>query len=125
MEQLAQLFQALAEPNRIRIINLLLDTQELCVCDLERVLAIPQTRVSRHLAFLRKAGLVSARREGQWMHYQFVRHGTFPTRFYTEMKAAFAEIPALTTDIQLLHTVAKLVCMPLVPKKSTRTRVNS
>ncbi len=66
----AQLFRALSEPLRLRILNLLLNRSELCVCDLVTALDAPQSLVSRHLAYLRRAGLVLARREGVWMHYR-------------------------------------------------------
>lgn len=63
-------FEALADPIRRRILALLLGAHERCVCDLHGALAIPQPKVSRHLAVLREAGLVLARREGVWMHYR-------------------------------------------------------
>ncbi len=69
MEQLTQTFKALAEPVRLRIINLLINEPSLCVCDLVSVLDISQSTVSRHLAYLKNAGLVHAWREGTWMHY--------------------------------------------------------
>jgi ArsR family transcriptional regulator len=62
-------FNALADETRIRILNLLYEG-ELCVCDIMRVLGEPQSKVSRHLAYLRRAGLVQARKEGLWMYYQ-------------------------------------------------------
>ena len=66
---LERLFQALADPTRLRIIGLLLDG-EVCVCDLHASLDISQPKASRHLASLRRAGLVAARRDGLWMHYR-------------------------------------------------------
>jgi ArsR family transcriptional regulator len=70
LESTANLFKSLSEPVRLRILNLLIHAeQEICVCDLITVLAVPQSVISRHLAYLRKADLVSARREGVWMHY--------------------------------------------------------
>jgi len=66
---LAKLFQALADPTRLRILGLLL-TGEVCVCDIHESLRIPQPKASRHLAYLRRAGLVDGRREGLWVHYR-------------------------------------------------------
>jgi ArsR family transcriptional regulator, arsenate/arsenite/antimonite-responsive transcriptional repressor len=63
------LFKALADATRLRILGLLL-TGEVCVCNIHQALRIPQPRASRHLAYLRSAGLVEARREGLWMHYR-------------------------------------------------------
>ena len=62
-------FKALADPTRLRIINLLAD-QEVCVCYFVEILQTNQPKISRHLAYLRRAGIVSARREGIWMHYR-------------------------------------------------------
>ena len=62
-------FKALADVTRLRILGLLL-TGEVCVCHIHESLRIPQPKASRHLAYLRKAGLVEARREGLWMHYR-------------------------------------------------------
>lgn len=110
IDRLTKLFQAIGEENRMRIINLLLDTEELCVCDIERVLDIPQPRVSRHLNYLKQAGIVSARRNGQWMHYRLVRDSEFHDSLYKELKDVFATIPRLKRDIRSLHTANCLVC---------------
>jgi ArsR family transcriptional regulator len=63
------LFQALGDATRLRILGLLL-TGEVCVCDIHESLRLPQPKVSRHLAYLRKAGLVKAERRGLWVHYR-------------------------------------------------------
>ena len=70
MRDLAELFKALADETRLEILTLLLIGGELCVCDVEGALAITQSKASRHLRYLRAAGLVVNRREGVWMHYQ-------------------------------------------------------
>jgi ArsR family transcriptional regulator len=62
------LFKALADPIRQRIVNLIAE-QEVCVCFFVEALDVPQPTISRHLAYLRRAGLVNARRDGKWMHY--------------------------------------------------------
>jgi ArsR family transcriptional regulator len=64
-------FRALADQTRLRILNLLQEG-ELCVCHLVAVLDVPQPTASRHLAYLRRTGLVVARKEGLWMHYSLV-----------------------------------------------------
>jgi len=68
---LDQLFRALADPTRLRILNLMAE-QEVCVCYFIEVIAAPQPKISRHLAYLRRAGIVGARREGKWMHYRLL-----------------------------------------------------
>src|SRR5512141_923587 len=62
------MFRAFSDRTRLRILSLL-RAGELCVCDIVDLLAAPQPKVSRHLAYLRRAGLVLARRQGMWMHY--------------------------------------------------------
>jgi len=64
-------FLALADKTRLRLLNLMGD-QELCVCYCVEILKQPQPKISRHLAYLRGAGIVEARREGKWMHYRIV-----------------------------------------------------
>lgn len=66
---MAILFAALADPTRLRLLNLM-DGREVCVCYFVEILRQGQPKISRHLAYLRKAGLVEARREGKWMHYR-------------------------------------------------------
>ena len=69
-ESLAALFKTLSEPVRLRIVYLLLEKGELCVCDLVETLELSQSVVSRHLAYLRNNNLVSTRREGVWVYYR-------------------------------------------------------
>ena len=66
------LFKALADPVRLRLLNLLADG-EVCVCHLHQALELPQSTVSRHLAYLRKCGLVLGRKEGLWVHYRLAK----------------------------------------------------
>ena len=67
--QMEALFGALGDATRLRILGLLL-TGEVCVCDIHESLKIPQSKASRHLAYLRRAGLVETRRDGLWIHYR-------------------------------------------------------
>ena len=64
-------FQALGDNTRLRLLNLMED-QEICVCYFVEILGGPQSKISRHLAYLRSAGIVEARRGGKWMHYRIV-----------------------------------------------------
>jgi ArsR family transcriptional regulator, arsenate/arsenite/antimonite-responsive transcriptional repressor len=68
---LEDLFRALADRTRLRLVNLMAGG-EICVCFLVEALGISQPKVSRHLAYLRRAGVVAARRDGKWMHYRLV-----------------------------------------------------
>ena len=69
LEALTSVYAALADSTRLRILSLLGDG-EICVCHIHASLDVPQPTASRHLAYLRKSGLVEARREGIWMHYR-------------------------------------------------------
>ncbi|GAB6041548.1 hypothetical protein JCM17961_22230 [Endothiovibrio diazotrophicus] len=65
-----QLFQALANPTRLRLVMLVVGAGELCVCELTRAIGESQPKVSRHLALLRDGGLLQDRRQGVWVHYR-------------------------------------------------------
>ena len=69
MESLATLFQSLADTTRLRLLILLQDGSEYCVCDLMAALDMPQSTVSRHLAYLKRNGWLQDRRAGIWMYY--------------------------------------------------------
>ncbi len=66
---LAVFFAALADPTRLRLLNLM-NGREVCVCYFVEILKQSQPKISRHLAYLKRAGIVDARREGKWMHYK-------------------------------------------------------
>jgi ArsR family transcriptional regulator, arsenate/arsenite/antimonite-responsive transcriptional repressor len=69
---LASIFLALSDRTRLRLLNLM-SGGEICVCYFVEILGEPQPKISRHLAYLRRMGLVNARREGKWMHYRINR----------------------------------------------------
>ena len=69
LEALTKVYAALADPTRLRILALL-GEGEICVCHIHASLDVPQPTASRHLAYLKKSGLVEARRAGIWMHYR-------------------------------------------------------
>ena len=68
------LFRTLSDPTRLRLLNLL-DCGETCVCELTGTLRVVQPKVSRHLAQLKRAGLVEAQRQGKWVHYRWAKNG--------------------------------------------------
>ena len=72
LSEMEALFKALADATRLRILGLLL-TGEVCVCDIHESLKVPQPKASRHLAYLRRSGLVETRRDGLWIHYRLAR----------------------------------------------------
>jgi ArsR family transcriptional regulator, arsenate/arsenite/antimonite-responsive transcriptional repressor len=69
LREMETLFKALGDETRLRILGLLL-SGEVCVCDIHESLKIPQPKASRHLAYLRRSGLVQTRRDGLWVHYR-------------------------------------------------------
>ena len=70
MRDLAAVFRALADETRLEVLALLSKHGELCVCDLQQVLGINQSKTSRHLQYLKHAGLLTDRRAGLWVHYR-------------------------------------------------------
>src|SRR3954447_22120208 len=76
LEEPTRLLRALADPVRLRLLNLLAEDREVCVCHLHEALGLPQPTVSRHLAYLRKCGLAVGRKEGLWVHYRLAKPGS-------------------------------------------------
>ncbi|WP_261842647.1 ArsR/SmtB family transcription factor [Aliamphritea ceti] len=106
MEASAQFFKALSEPVRLRLLNILNQHDEVCVCDLVDCLGISQSLASRHLAYLRNSGLVQARREGVWMHYR-LQGDAWQISWLKEMLDQLAKREQqLVTDLQTLTELA-------------------
>jgi ArsR family transcriptional regulator len=90
-------FRALADQTRLRILQLL-SGGELCVCDIVAHLDVPQPKASRHLAYLRRAGLVLARKEGLWSYYRLAPARTaFEKQLRECLAASFRELPPLAS----------------------------
>jgi ArsR family transcriptional regulator, arsenate/arsenite/antimonite-responsive transcriptional repressor len=101
------MFRAFSDSTRLRILNLL-KPGELCVCELVRVLDLPQPKVSRHLAYLRKAGLVSGRKDGLWMYYTLApAKNSFHQKLMECLSCCFQDVPALANDAKRLSRSAK------------------
>jgi len=96
------LFRAFADETRLRILNLLLDG-ELCVCDLCAILGQSQPKISRHLAYLRSAGLVVARDAGRWKFYSIPRgRAPLERRLLECIRGCLREIEPLADDLAAL-----------------------
>ncbi len=95
----ARLFKSLADETRLKILWLLIGQEELCVCDIMRVLGITQSKASRHLRYLYHLGLVTDRREGLWMYYSLSAaagsHGDKLLKVLDEMLTPLPEAKAL------------------------------
>ena len=104
IETLSALFKSLSEPIRIRIIYLLMQKGELCVCDIVDALGLSQALVSRHLAYLRRNNLVQARQQGVWVHYQITQEGSHDlTNLFTFLDEQAALITECQNDIVRLE----------------------
>lgn len=102
-----RLFRAFADATRLRILSLLL-RGELCVCDIVSTLDVPQPTTSRHLAYLRKAGLVEARREGLWMHYRLApARSAMHKKLIECLSCCFQDFPQLAKDAKRLGRCTK------------------
>ncbi len=114
------LFKALADQTRLRLINLIGD-DEVCVCFFVEVLKINQPKISRHLAYLRRAGVVSARREGKWIHYRLVEPpDPHAANIFREVRAALPNDPAMKSDRARLE---KICCAPQLPVQLKRAPI--
>ena len=111
------LFRALADRTRLRLLNLMGD-DEVCVCFLVEALGMSQPKISRHLAYLRRAGIVAARREGKWMHYR-LESPTDPhaTAVIDGVRAYLNSNPQMRMDRSRL---VKLCCSPKVSAQLKR-----
>ncbi len=106
---LALLFAALADRTRLRLLNLM-SGREVCVCYFVEILRQSQPKISRHLAYLRRAGVVVARREGKWMHYKIVlpQHAGAATILRETLSVLRTETE-MQRDLSLLN---KACCAP-------------
>ena len=104
MRDLSLFFAALADENRLRLLYLMKDG-EICVCYLQGVLQTNQPKVSRHLAYLKRAGLVEARRDGKWMHYRLKKLGSSQERVLGETLQQLQKAAPIKKDAQRLKQI--------------------
>jgi len=118
--RIAFLFKALADHTRLRLINLIGD-DEVCVCFFVEVLKINQPKISRHLAYLRRAGVVSARRDGKWIHYRLVEPpDPHAANIFREVRAGLPNDPVMKSDRARLE---KICCAPQLPVQLQRAPI--
>ncbi|MFP5226321.1 MAG: ArsR/SmtB family transcription factor [Acidobacteriota bacterium] len=107
--ELAPLFAALADPTRLRLLNLIAG-REVCVCYLVEILRQGQPKISRHLAYLRRAGIVAARRDGKWMHYRLATpHNPAAASILATVLESLGRDPQLEADRERL---SRACCQP-------------
>jgi len=119
MHKTVELFKALADETRLRILSLLSDG-ELCVCEITKVLDIGQPKASRHLAVLRQAELVSDRREGMWMYYSLAQPQGGTQRWIVAwLESARRELPQAAADLKALQKLQRSggLCGPLCAER--------
>jgi ArsR family transcriptional regulator len=107
------LFKALADRTRLRLLNLMA-AGEVCVCFFVEVLGTNQPKISRHLAYLRRAGVVSARREGKWMHYRIATpEDPHAARVFTEVLTWLGEDRGMQKDRARMENICCAVRLPV------------
>ncbi len=107
-------FKAVADPTRLRLLNLLRIQGEVCVCDLTRVIDAPQATVSRHLACLRRTGLVQTRRESNWIHYRLSSaENDFHRKVLECLECCPDEVTQLRDDQAAVRGKPNYPCSPL------------
>ena len=117
---LENLFKALADRTRLRLISLIGDS-EVCVCFLVEILKTSQPKISRHLAYLRRAQIVAARREGKWMHYRLTEPpDEHAARILREVRASLGEHPEFQRDREKLEKVCCAVQLPVQLRRAPR-----
>ena len=110
--QMELLFRALADRTRLRLLNLMA-AGEVCVCFFVEVLGTNQPKISRHLAYLRRAGVVAARREGKWMHYRIATpEDPHAARVFAEVMAWLGEEREMQKDRARMESIC---CAPRLP----------
>src|SRR5215211_7496370 len=106
-------FLALADKTRLRLLNLMRE-DEICVCYFTEVLGESQPKISRHLAYLRNAGIVSARRDGKWMHYAIeIPSNPFALRVLQDTLEWLKAQDDMRSDLKKLATVCCAVDVPV------------
>jgi ArsR family transcriptional regulator, arsenate/arsenite/antimonite-responsive transcriptional repressor len=115
-----ELFKALADRTRLRLINLMGD-DEVCVCFFVEVLKLNQPKISRHLAYLRRAGVVASRREGKWMHYRIVEPpDPRAASIFREVLASLANDSSMKRDRARLAQICCALQLPVQLQKAPR-----
>lgn len=109
VQALTRFFKALSDETRLRIVGLL-GEGELCVCHIEAALELSQPMVSRHLATLRAAGIVEARREGTWMHYRLAAQSEVAVQ--AQLRLLKGTLQKRATDTKRLQKIKGRIACP-------------
>ena len=113
--------KACADQTRLRLINLLAREGEICVCHLVDVLGTNQPKVSRHLAYLKRAGLVSDRKDGLWVHYRLSNTPPRHARMLIEcLNHCFTDSAEMQRDVATLKQVRSAKPIVQITRKNPR-----
>jgi DNA-binding transcriptional ArsR family regulator len=109
VRQLEAALKAAADPTRTRVLKLL-DGRELCVCQIQAVLGLAPSTVSKHLSVLKAAGLVDDRREGRWIHYSLSggEHNPYASELLGMIRRALERDPRIVADARRLKEVLRM-----------------
>ncbi len=114
------LFKALADYTRLRLINLM-GNDEVCVCFFVEVLKTNQPKISRHLAYLRRAGVVSSRRDGKWIHYRLIEPpDPYAARIFQEVRNWLNNDPGMQRDRARLIKICCATQLPVQLQRAPR-----
>ncbi len=123
LEQMAALMKACADQTRLRLLNLMATEGEICVCHLVDVLGTNQPKVSRHLAYLKRAGLVSDRKDSLWVYYRLSESlAAHATRLIECVNSCCAESPEMQQDVTKLHEVRQAQPLVKIMRRSAASK---
>ncbi len=123
--ELESFFMALADKTRLRLLNLMRNG-EICVCFFTEVLEESQPKISRHLAYLRNAGLVEARRDGKWMHYKIIEPtNQIAANILRETLASLQTQADLQQDYVRLEVACCGIAVPIVIEKAPKPHISA
>ncbi len=126
MKNLAALFKSLEDETRLRIMALLFDAGELCVCDLVAVLQLPQSTVSRHLSHLKNAGWLSDQRSGVWIHYSLATDlGSVHTTLAAALRAILTNNDTADEDRKRLIKLDRVNCCTQIFTKNIEESIRN
>ncbi|MFN0108901.1 MAG: ArsR/SmtB family transcription factor [Blastocatellia bacterium] len=123
LPQMAELLKACADQTRLRLLNLLATEGEICVCHLVDVLGTNQPKVSRHLAYLKRAGLVSDRKDSLWVHYRLSESlAEYAARVIGCVNDCCAESPEMQQDVIRLREVRQAQPLVKIARRSIASK---
>jgi len=127
LKEISDIFKALSENFRLRVLGMLIDGREVCVCKLSEVLRSTNSMASRHLAYLKRSRIVESRRKGQWMYYKLNTKMGSECRTLLDLLAAFISgSPQAKKDVRKLDELENIKdCKAIKSKAASRVRAKA